>query len=230
MKTEITQFMEHFYILDDGRVRQFLITGEDEALLIDTGFEDSHVYEAVREITDLPVKVILTHGDMDHTGGLKDFGKGYLHEADWHLVQEEGVCLHPMREGDVFSCGGYDLEVIETPGHTYGSVAFFDHEKKLLLPGDSVQKDGPIFMFGGHRNMNLYIKSLEKLNRLADQVDRILPCHHDYPVSPVYIQRNLEDARDVKDGRLERSRHPVMPCDSVRGTWTEFYCDRMQEV
>ncbi len=230
MKTEITKFMEHFYILDDGRVRQFLITGEDEALLIDAGFEDSHVHEAVKEVTDLPVKVILTHGDMDHTGGLKDFGEGYLHEADWHLVKENGVCLHPLREGDVFSCGGYDLEVIEIPGHTYGSVAFFDREKRLLLPGDSVQKDGPIFMFGSHRNMNLYIASLEKLNRLADLVDRILPCHNDYPVSPVYIQRNMEDALAVKEGRLERSRHSVMPCDAVKGRWTEFYCDRIQEV
>ena len=27
-----------FYILDDGRVRQFLMKGDDEALLIDTGF------------------------------------------------------------------------------------------------------------------------------------------------------------------------------------------------
>ena len=72
--TETTLLMENFYILDDGRVRQFLMKGDDEALLIDTGFEDSHVYEAVRKITDLPVRVILTHGDVDHTGGLKDFG------------------------------------------------------------------------------------------------------------------------------------------------------------
>ena len=49
--TETTLLMENFYILDDGRARQFLITGDDEALLIDTGFEDSHVYEAVRKIT-----------------------------------------------------------------------------------------------------------------------------------------------------------------------------------
>lgn len=35
--TDIQLFAENFYILDDGRVRQFLILGEDEALLIDTG-------------------------------------------------------------------------------------------------------------------------------------------------------------------------------------------------
>ena len=49
--TETALFMQDFYIIDDGRVRQFLIIGEDEALLIDTGFEDSHVYEAVRKIS-----------------------------------------------------------------------------------------------------------------------------------------------------------------------------------
>ena len=47
---EIKQFMERFYILDDW-VRQFLIVGEEEALLIDTGVEDSHVAETVRQVT-----------------------------------------------------------------------------------------------------------------------------------------------------------------------------------
>lgn len=34
---EVTKYGEGFYILDDGRVREFLITGSNEALLIDTG-------------------------------------------------------------------------------------------------------------------------------------------------------------------------------------------------
>ena len=52
---QVRSFTGNFYILDDGRVRQFLIVGEKEALLVDTGFLDSHVYEAVQSITDLPV-------------------------------------------------------------------------------------------------------------------------------------------------------------------------------
>lgn len=62
---EIREFMKQFYILDDW-VRQFLIVGEEEALLIDTGVEESHVAETVRQITSLPVRVVLTHGDHDH--------------------------------------------------------------------------------------------------------------------------------------------------------------------
>ncbi len=225
MQTKVTEFMDHFYILDDGRVRQFLIVGDKEALLIDTGFEDNHIAGMVKEITDLPVKVLLTHGDMDHTGGLKDFGECYLHEADWHLVKD--VQLHPLKEGDVFSCGEYRLEVIEIPGHTFGSVAFLEREKRLLLPGDSVQKDGPIFMFGDHRSMDLYIRSQEKLCTLSDQVAQIIPCHHEYPISPVYIERNLQDALAVQAGNLKREKHPFLPCEAVKGRWTEFYCNAL---
>lgn len=222
--TETTLFAEYFYILDDGRVRQFLIVGEDEALLIDTGFEDSCVYEAVRKITNLPVRVLLTHGDIDHAGGLKNFGKCYLHKADWHLVKGD-IELEPLSEGDVFSCGGYCFETIEIPGHTYGSVAFIEREKRLLLPGDSVQKPGPIFMFGSHRNLDLYIQSQKKLCVLADQVDTIRPCHHEYPVSPEYIVRNLEDAQALKNGKLTGEKHSYLPCYSYKEKWTEFYYD-----
>ena len=219
--TEIKLFMDHFYILEDGRVRQFLIVGEQQALLIDTGFEDSGVYQAVREVTDLPVQVLLTHGDRDHTGGLKDFGSCYLNQKDWHLL-DSGIEVKDLREGDIFRCGDFCLEVLEIPGHTYGSVAFLDREKKLLLPGDSVQKEGPIFMFGAHRNLDLYIESQKKLCGIADQAVTILPCHHDCPIGPEYMEKNLKDAIDLRAGILKGKKHPFMPCYSYKGRWTEF--------
>ena len=222
--TKIQLFAENFYILDDGRVRQFLILGEDEALLIDTGFEDSNVYHTVKNITQLPVKVIMTHGDPDHAGGLKAFGKCYLHKGDWPLISED-IQLEPLKEGDIFKCGDYTLEAIEIPGHTYGSTAFADWEKKLLLPGDSVQKAGPIYMFGKHRNLDLYIESQRKLLDLQDKIETILPCHHESPIDPGFIEKNLLDAEALRRGDLEGEKHPLIPCYSYKGKWTEFYYD-----
>lgn len=216
------RFMDDFYFLEDERVRQFLIVGKDEALLIDTGFEDSHVYDVVRSITELPVRVLMTHGDRDHAGGLKDFGACQIHKGDWNLIPE-GILVEPLKEGDTFRCGQYTLEVIEIPGHTYGSVAFVERKKKLLLPGDSVQKDGPIYMFGEHRNLDLYIESLKKLQSLADKVETVLPCHHDCPITPDYIGKNLQDAEALKNGMLSGKKHPHLPCASYHGRWTEFY-------
>ena len=80
-------FQKDFYLLDDGRVRQFLFVVPDSALLVDAGFPDSHLAQVIREITDKPVQVVMTHGDFDHTGGLGDFGECWLHPADWALVR-----------------------------------------------------------------------------------------------------------------------------------------------
>lgn len=99
-----TKFMDNFYIFDDGMVRQFLIAGEKVALLIDTGFPGCHIRDAVSAVTDLPVNVIMTHGDIDHAGGLTEFGKCRLHKADWKLVSGD-IELEPLAEGDVFQCG-----------------------------------------------------------------------------------------------------------------------------
>ena len=53
------------------------------------------------------------------------------------------ISVHDLHEGEHITAGVYDFEVIHIPGHTYGSIALLDRKRKLLLPGDTVQKDGP---------------------------------------------------------------------------------------
>lgn len=217
------RLQEDLYMLDDGRVRQFLILGRDTALLLDTGFATSHVLSAVRTVTDAPRRVLLTHGDFDHAGGLTDFEEAWLQEKDWGLVRT-ATNLHPLREGDHFRCGDWNLQVIEIPGHTYGSVAFADFQKKVLFPGDSVQKGGPIYLFGEHRNLNLYIQSQRKLEAISDRFETIYPCHHSFPVTPDYIGKNRQDAEALQAGLLPSEPTPRMPCRTYYGQWTDFYC------
>lgn len=220
----IQKIAADFYILYDGHVRQFLLLGPDKALLLDTGYRDSQVLQTVHTLTDTPVQVLLTHGDIDHAGGLANgVTEAWLHEADWPLVQAP-VTLHPLAEGDRFACGRWNLEVIEIPGHTHGSVAFADRALRLLFAGDSVQKDGPIYLFGAHRSVARYIESQHKLAALAADFDRVFPCHHDCPVDPAYIARNLQDAQALQAGRLPSEPVEGMPCRLYRGQWTSFYC------
>lgn len=223
------RLQEDLYMLDDGRVRQFLILGSNAALLLDTGFTDSDVPTAVRTVTDAPLQVLLTHGDLDHAGGLGNFEEAWLHEKDWNLVHAS-TRLHPLREGDTFCCGDWKLQVIEIPGHTYGSVAFADFEKKVLFSGDSVQKGGPIYLFGSHRNLNLYIQSERKLEAMACRFETIYPCHHFCPVTPDYIGKNRQDAEALQAGILPNEPTPGMPCRTYHGRWTDFYCTEEDRV
>ena len=220
---EIREFMKQFYILDDW-VRQFLIVGEEEALLIDTGVEESHGAVAVRQITSLPVRVVLTHGDHDHAGGLGAFGSCLVHPEDADMLPPE-IRWRPLREGDTLECGGYRFEVLHIPGHTPGSIALLDREHGLLLPGDSIQKEGTIYMFGPRRNLERYLESLRELQPLEGEIRQILPSHGECPIEPVYLSRVLEDALALRDGKLSGEPHPTLPCRICMGKWTGFLAE-----
>lgn len=221
---KVRRLAEGFYALEDARVRQFLVLGEERALLFDTGFGDTEVLAAARTLTDLPIDLVLTHGDPDHVGGLGDFTSCRLHPGDWHKITAP-VSLTPLAEGDVLRCGRFAFEVIEIPGHTAGSVAFYDAAKKLLIAGDSVQAGGPIYMFGAHRDLDRYIASLEKLATRIPADATVLACHSACPIDASFIARDLADARALRDGKLASEAHPALPCRLYHGEAVDFLYD-----
>lgn len=210
------------YALEDERVRQFLVIGEERALLFDAGFADSGVLETVRALTDLPIDVVMTHGDPDHSGGLVDFGSCRMNTGDWPLVKDGSIALAPLDEGESVACGEYRFRVIAIPGHSAGSLAFYDEAKEILLAGDSVQSGGPIFMFSEKRNLDEYIASLEKLERMIPANVTVLPCHSACPIDAGFIARDLADARALRDGKLTSDAHPALPCRVYHGEATDF--------
>jgi glyoxylase-like metal-dependent hydrolase (beta-lactamase superfamily II) len=56
-------------------VISFLLVGEKQCLLVDTGMGLSSIRAIVTEITDLPCHVINTHSHFDHVGGNSEFSQ-----------------------------------------------------------------------------------------------------------------------------------------------------------
>ena len=73
---------EHFWIIEENGVRSFLFEGDKKAMLIDTGFGTLPIREMVAELTKLPVFLVNTHTDKDHTGCNRDFKPVYMHPAE----------------------------------------------------------------------------------------------------------------------------------------------------
>ncbi|MGI6256283.1 MAG: MBL fold metallo-hydrolase [Acutalibacter sp.] len=69
-------------ITDPSGVHSFLVEGRDKAVLLDTMVGLRGLKELVASLTKLPVEVALTHGHMDHAGGVFEFGACYMHPAD----------------------------------------------------------------------------------------------------------------------------------------------------
>jgi glyoxylase-like metal-dependent hydrolase (beta-lactamase superfamily II) len=134
-------------------VDAYLITGTEKALLIDTLRNERSLFKIVKELTSLPLEVVLTHGHWDHAGAaIKDFYEAghtiYLSEDDFYIFKDKNFSslthglkaeyFTPLKAGMEFDLGSYTLETIMLPGHTPGSAVFLEKEKQHLYSGDSI--------------------------------------------------------------------------------------------
>lgn len=77
-----------YYIVEENRNIRFLILGDERAALIDTGYGYKNPWKQIREVTDLPLMVICTHGDPDHSLGVRWYSKAYIHQLDLNRILE----------------------------------------------------------------------------------------------------------------------------------------------
>lgn len=66
----------------------YLIEGSERALLIDALTGVGSLKAFVRELTDLPVQVVNTHGHLDHCGAVFEYGECFIHPADIALLYQ----------------------------------------------------------------------------------------------------------------------------------------------
>lgn len=201
MKTIIKKIDENIYAIDQEMVRSFVVIGEKQAMVIDAGVERVDFLSYIRQITKLPVILCLSHSDMDHIANIDQFDEVYIHEDEVPYLKNHNIKLNTLLEGDVFDLGGRKLEVVHTPGHTPGSICLWDRQHYQLFSGDTVSY-GPVYMFGDNRNMNDYVASLKKLNKMIEDTNMIYPCHNTCPITKDVISQLLNCIRKMKSEEI----------------------------
>ncbi len=205
MGCEVIIVNENTWRVEDGGVRFFLLAGTEKALLIDSGMNVHNARDIAAELTGLPVFLLNTHADMDHIGSNEQFETFWMHPAEEAVYRRSGKpgTIRPVREGDVIDLGQRELRIIELPGHTPGSIAVLDAANRVLISGDPIQRHGRIFMFGSHRNMADYIRSLEHLETYLPLFDEIWPSHADIPIPTSTIRELRDGAQAILAGTIQ---------------------------
>ncbi len=156
--------------------------GSDQCIVIDPGFEAEAVLHQVRSLGKTVEAILLTHGHFDHVGAVKEIAaetgcRVYLCPED--LSMPAMFTAGPLYytdsygEGDRLQLAGLSLRILQTPGHTQGSVCIACED--CLFSGDTLFEGscGRTDLPGGN-----YAQILQSLKRLATLDDcRVFPGH-----------------------------------------------------
>lgn len=144
-------------------------------IVIDPGFEPERVLEEVRHWGKQIEAILLTHGHFDHVGGVKHIAREtgcrvFICKEDLTLNPRltDGVLYYTdtYAEGDTLLLAGLSLQVIQTPGHTPGSVCLLCENDMFcgdtLFAGTCGRTDLPGGDISQMRGSLARLKALEK--------------------------------------------------------------------
>ena len=210
---EIIETEEKTWRIEIPMVRAWLFAGEEKALLVDTTAAHGDILAAVRTVTDLPVTLLNTHSDPDHIASNDCFDTALMHEDEIDRYRsksgEHFAAPKAVREGERIDLGGRVFEVLHIPGHTPGSIALLDRERRLLVSGDTVSA-GPIFLFGPGRDIPLFRKTLYRLKEMSGEFDTIYTSHGPFSAGPEQIENQIRCLEECQKGTVP-AEEPPMP-------------------
>lgn len=210
-RPNVMKIRDSIWRIEEKNVCAFLICGPNRSLLLDTGYGTCKIEDIVRSITEKPVFVINTHSDIDHIGGNLHFEKVFMHPAEFsrYMVKsDQDISPLPIWENNIIDLGNYKFKVLLLPGHTPGSIALLEEEKRFLFSGDTVQK-GPVYLFGEGRNLDAYISSLEKLMSFIPKFDILYPSHGVPLIEADFVGEMLSGAKKLKNSLLPQIELPM---------------------
>ncbi|MBS6534506.1 MBL fold metallo-hydrolase [Peptoniphilus harei] len=178
MKLVVGQLQENCFILFDEN---------KDAFVVDPGGSSENIIEAI-EKNSLSIKyILLTHGHFDHVGAVASLVKKY--KAPVYLSKEDRAFLESpkevrasafgmqieaaevdvfVKEGDEIPFSEGNIKVIETPGHTLGSVCYLF--ENYLFAGDTLFNGSIGRTDFPESDHSLMVESLKKLKKLDDEI------------------------------------------------------------
>lgn len=131
-----------------------------EAIVIDPGDEIEKIVQILARHSLKVKAIVITHGHIDHVAAASKLramtgAPVYMNEKDFEQLDllpefaswlgtktpERTAVDAAAKEGTVIDLGEAEFQIIETPGHTRGSVSVWIPQQQKLVAGDTLFRD-----------------------------------------------------------------------------------------
>lgn len=219
-----------------------LLTDGDQATLIDTGYltHAPQTVALVRAALDGRTlgRLINTHSHSDHIGGNAALQRAFgcaitipAGMADAVARWDEAALLLStacqvgerfsadalLKPADRFIAGELEWQALAVPGHDMDALAYYNAERRILISGDALWRDGFGILFadvlGTGDGLGEARRTLEAIGQLA--VDAVIP-GHGAPFSDFddALERAFARLRAFEDDGARMARNAIRACMS----------------
>jgi hydroxyacylglutathione hydrolase len=200
-----------------AETRLFLCRSDNYGVLVhDTGSgataaidapETGPIEKALNETGWKLTDILVTHHHADHTDGIIALKEKYRCRVVAPAAEAKKIPAvdETVREGDKAKVGSLAADVIETPGHTLGHIAYWFHADKLAFVGDTLFSIGCGRVIEGTPEQMW--RSLVKLRDLPD--DTKIFCGHEYTLANIKFARTVEPGNKALAAREAQARQQV---------------------
>ncbi len=195
----------------------YLIVGDDRAVLFDAGSGLRRILPVIKSLTDKTITFVPSHFHYDHLGDGLPFDKiaivdlphisnrqidGQL-TLQWHehLGSIEGYATPTFKvsewltPGSNIELGNRSLQIIYTPGHTSDSISLYDPGADFLFSGDFIYQ-GDLYAFLPNSSLGEYNQGSDNLLGSISTQTKIYGAHRLHP--PGVPVLGLQDVLDLK--------------------------------
>lgn len=239
-KLKISSIDKQTWIITQGEGRgathSYLIEGKDKAVLIDTGLIVQDFLAVVKKLTAKDVKVLNTHGHIDHIANNHQFKEVYIHPKDFDLLKDHSsydlrysfLAFQAKKTGllagskldkeewldkqsslpmnnqylmlsnrMILELGNRQLQIIELPGHTDGSICVYDKERNYFFVGDMLCEEGVLLHFSHSASVQTYVQSMKKLKEYSNDSSIFYSGHQKVPLHQQWLVEYIGCANQI---------------------------------
>ena len=220
------KIVDGIYQVEGVNGKVYLVEDGEKLILVDTGLPRSSkkIVKAIKELNRKPSDVsviVLTHFHIDHVGSAKKMkqltnAKIAVHQIDADYVARKKSPPKPkslmikaltsvikpasvepdllLKDGDKIG----PLLVIDTPGHTMGSISLLDKERKVMFVGDTIRfMDGKLQFSAPQFTLDTD-KAKQSIRKISTFDFDVMLSGHGQPLMPNASQKVKEFSATLK--------------------------------
>ena len=210
------------WVISGAGCDSYLLCGDDEAIMIDSGMSAANIREFAETLTERPVRrVINTHSHFDHTAGNGHFEEILCTKAASKSAKNTmggDPNLYPLdyeftfvSDKQVVDIGKRPLEIIELNCHSPGDIVILDKSRGFLFCGDEIESRSSLLLPGYSEKpgqihaapagaVETFLNAMKKVKGYESSFEQLCPAHNGSPMDRCYVDWYIELAQMIIEG------------------------------